>query len=161
MSAPRCGGKPGEPGLDPRYDPDETGPRLEKCPECEISVPPLGRSAPMEMYQCDHRDVWPTHRSELWPGERRGDFGFPRCQGCPDCAPECDGGGRILAFEDDQGDGTVLRRYDNCPGCRRCKPCRYCEGTSDRQSHYDPSPSEQQWVHGSCPRCNGTGVEGK
>ena len=91
----RCGGKPGEPGLHPALDRDEVGPPLAACPECDRSVPPLGRSAPMEQYQCDHRDVWPTDRSGLWPGERLVDFGYPKCPGCPDCRPcrECEGTG--------------------------------------------------------------------
>ena len=81
---PRCGGTPGWPELDPRYDPDETGPALSECPTCGATVGPTGRDGGVGFYECEHRMDWPD-RSELWPGEKRSDFGYPRCPGCPDC----------------------------------------------------------------------------
>jgi hypothetical protein len=50
-----------------------------QCTVCERTKKPVGRSAPMEAYLCDHecsgyyQDPKP---GELWPGETREEFGY-------------------------------------------------------------------------------------
>jgi hypothetical protein len=114
-----CGGRPGEPGWMPGIDLNEVGPPLSRCPECDRSIPPVGRSAPLEMSECVHRDVWPT-RSSLWPGETRVAFGFPKCTGCPDCDP-CEGCGGTAIQEHDPGDVTTSGACLDCNGTGKRK----------------------------------------
>lgn len=61
---------------------DEIGIAVE-CVFCELRKKPVGRSAPLEMCGslcddgCDGYWMEP-HPGDLWPGESRREFGFPR-----------------------------------------------------------------------------------
>ena len=50
------------------------------CTTCGQRKAPLGRSVPLEMYLCDHECAGYREAPlpcDLWPGERREDYGFP------------------------------------------------------------------------------------
>ncbi|MEK9735744.1 MAG: hypothetical protein VW239_00310 [Candidatus Nanopelagicales bacterium] len=59
------------------------------CGVCGHMKKPRGRSAPLEMANAQCDDDCPGYRNEphvgdLWPGEKRSDFGYP--DACPTCA---------------------------------------------------------------------------
>ena len=89
LSRPTCGGEVGEPGLDPHYDKNDVGVATE-CSVCHLRRKPRGRSEPLALcnslcdFECEGYHIG-TEVGDLWPGETRGEFGYPKCLHCADC----------------------------------------------------------------------------